>query len=92
MPSFNISNNWQKGNSSFGISKEWSEEDALNVLNQLVSELEKDDSYLPTESNKDNAAKDEIKKIKVTPSQKNVLLEFINSIKDSVIKNHRYNP
>ncbi len=92
LPSFNISNNWQKGNSSFGISKEWSEEDALNVLNQLVSELEKDDSYLPTESNKDNAAKDEIKKIKVTPSQKNVLLEFINSIKDSVIKNHRYNP
>lgn len=92
LPSFNISNNWQKGNSSFGISKEWSEEDALNVLNQLVSELEKDDSYLPTESNKDNAAKDEIKKIKVTPSQKNVLLEFINSIKDSVIKNHRYTP
>lgn len=92
LPSFNISNNWQKSNSYFGISKEWSEEDALNVLNQLVSELEKDDSYLPTESNKDNAAKDEIKKIKVTPSQKPVLLKFINSIKDSVIKNHRYNP
>ena len=94
LPSFNISNKWLESNIHFDISKEWSEEDALNVLNQLVSELEKDDSYLPTESNKDNAAKDEIKKIKVTPSQKKVLLELINSIKDSVIKNHRwyYNP
>ena len=93
----NIPNKWQ-ARKCYNVGKEWGEEEALAQIEQLVLELEKDDSYLPTESistfgnNKDNAAKDEIKKIKVTPYQKPVLLKVIDSIKDSVIKSHRYNP
>lgn len=95
LPDFSIPNRWQVGD-SYGVGKEWGEEVALAQIEQLVSELEKDDSYLPQRNptfgdNKDYAAKGEIKKIKVTPSQKIVLLKIINSIKESVIKNHRYN-
>lgn len=93
---FNIPNKWQAGD-CYDVGKKWGEEEALAQIEQLVSELEKDDSYLPQRDTtfgdkKDNATKVEIKKIKVTPSQKTVLLKLINSIKDSVIKNHKYNP
>ena len=42
--------------------------------------------------NNTESSKNEIKKIKVLPSQKKVLLELISSIKESVIKHNKYNP
>lgn len=94
LPGFSIPNRWQKSNSSWG--KERSKEDALAQIEQLLSELQKIDSYLPEPTswygNNTESSKNEIKKIKVLPSQKKVLFELINSIKESVIKNNKYNP
>lgn len=94
LPGFSIPNRWQKSNSSWG--KERSKEDALAQIEQLLSELQKTDSYLPEPTslygNNTESSKNEIKKIKVLPSQKKVLFELINSIKESVIKNNKYNP
>ena len=97
LPGFSIPNRWQESNSSLGkVGKERSKEDALAQIEQLVSELQKIDSYLPEPTslygNNIESSKKEIKKIKVLPSQKKVLLELINSIKESVIKNNKYNP
>lgn len=97
LPDFSIPNRWQESNSSLGkVGKERSKEDALAQIEQLVSELQKIDSYLPEPTslygNNIESSKKEIKKIKVLPSQKKVLLELINSIKESVIKNNKYNP
>lgn len=94
LPGFSIPNRWQE--SSYSCGKERSKEDALSQIEQLVSELQKKDSYLPEPTslygNNTESSKNEIKKIKVLPSQKKVLLEFINSIKESVIKHNKYNP
>lgn len=94
LPGFSIPNRWQE--SSYSCGKERSKEDALSQIEQLVSELQKKDSYLPEPTslygNNTESSKNEIKKIKVLPSQKKVLFEFINSIKESVIKHNKYNP
>ena len=97
LPGFSIPNRWQESNSSLGkVGKERSKEDALAQIEQLVSELQKIDSYLPEPTslygNNIESSKKEIKKIKVLPSQKKVLLELISSIKESVIKHNKYNP
>ena len=92
LPGFSIPNRWQESDSSWG--KERSKEDALSQIEQLLSELQKKDAYLPEPTslygNNTELSKNEIKKIKVLPSQKKVLLELINSIKESVIKNNKY--
>lgn len=92
LPGFSIPNRWQE--SSYSCGKERSKEDALSQIEQLLSELQKKDSYLPEPTslygNNTESSKNEIKKIKVLPSQKKVLLELINSIKESVIKHNKY--
>lgn len=94
LPGFSIPNRWQEFDSACG--KERSKEDALAQIELLLSELQKKDSYLPESTSfygtNTESSKNKIKKIKVLPSQKKVLLELINSIKDSVIKHNMYNP
>ena len=45
LPGFSIPNRWQESNSNWG--KERSKEDALSQIEQLLSELQKKDAYLP---------------------------------------------
>ena len=90
LPKFDISRRWEKSSSPGRSGKDWCEEDALKQIELLENELKKEDSYLP-EYEEDNSSKKEVKKIKVLPAQKPILLKLINSIKESVIKEHKYN-
>lgn len=77
-----------------GSKKDFTEPDALKQLEQLISELQQESSYLPQAEGiriGKNQSSRKVKKIKVLPSQKQVLLDEISSIKESVIKNHGYN-
>ena len=95
LPELNISNGWQKSSSQpIGSKKDFTEPDALKQLEQLISELQQESSYLPQAEGiriGKNQSSREVKKMKVLPSQKQVLLDEISSIKESVIKNHGYN-
>lgn len=96
LPELNISNGWQRSSvQPIGSKKDFTEPDALKQIERLISELQQESSYLPQVEGiriGNNQSSKEVKKIKVLPSQKHVLLEEISSIKESVIKNHGYNP
>lgn len=48
LPELNISNGWQKSSSQpIGSKKDFTEPDALKQLEQLISELQQESSYLP---------------------------------------------
>lgn len=85
LPELNISNGWQRRNKSHIFCEN------QNILEQIEifeSELHKEESYLPLsiDSEESDQKVDKVKKIKILPSQKKVLLEEIDSIKKSINK------
>ena len=96
LPNFHITNTWHKATSqSFG-SRDWTEEEAMKQIETLERELNKEDSYLPVTQRKKQGTIAEVvglnkKNTKILPSQKTILLEEIKSLKESVLKEHKYN-
>lgn len=89
LPSFPFTDSWQISSQQYiGLKpKHWEEQEALQQIEEIESELSKEESYLPEYSMPKDGC---IKKIKVLPSQKNILLEELQSIKRSVLKDHKY--
>ena len=89
-PDLDLSETWRKSNTQ-PISlqeKEWGQEEALKLLHTIEIELQKEESYLLADS---AIIKEENKKrIKVLPTQKKVLLEEIDKLKDIVKKEQTY--
>lgn len=89
LPDFSLTESWQKSSLQYFSfePKHWEEQKALQQIEAIESELNKEEPYLPEYP----VSKDEgIKKIKVLPSQKDIILEELQSIKESVIKDHKY--
>ena len=97
LPNFDLSGTWHKS-SVHPISTEgktWEEQEALEQIEKLEGELRKDESYL-------NVVTIEMDKIfgkmygdgrksqKVLPAQKKIIIDEINSIKQSVITKHKF--
>lgn len=96
LPDFHISDSWRKCSTQALGRQKWEEQEALSQIEKLEKELQKDESYLlatpkePTigcligrENNK--------KRTKVLLTQKPILLNEIKSLKELVIKEHKYN-
>ena len=93
LPDFHITNTWCKASSQpLDRSRNWSEEEALKQIEVLEQELNKEDSYLPVTQIKHivEVTGENKKSTKILPLQKKILLEEIKSIKESVIKEHKY--
>lgn len=89
-PNLNLSGKWRMSDSQPIDRKEWTEEDALRELHTIEIELLKEDSYL-LEDFPTNIKKEENRKhIKVLSSQKILLLEEINKLKETIQKEHTY--
>lgn len=97
LPNFNLTGKWCKASSqSLDGGKDWEEEEALRQIEVLEQELNKEESYLPVASIKTRGTLAEItghnkKLTKILSSQKSILLEEIKSIKEVVLKEHKYN-
>ena len=98
LPNFHITNTWHKASSQpLSSNRDWTEEDALKQIEVLEQELNKEDSYLPVAQKRQQGTIAEVtgknkKPTKILPSQKTILFEEIKSIKESVLKEHKYNP
>lgn len=93
LPKFNLTAKWEKSDTQSYIIKECEETEALKQIEILEKELNKDESYLLATPIKTRDFTNNNKKLtKILPSQKSIILEEIKSIKESVIKNHKYNP
>ena len=96
-PAFDLTSRWKNaGNSCELDGKDWEETEALRQIEILEQELNKEESYLPATPVKTRGIftilPSKNKKVtKILPSQKSILLEEIKSIKESVIKEHKYN-
>ena len=94
LPNFQLSNTWQKSDlEPFVSSEDISKEEALNKIEIIEKELSKEESYLPAISfiNYKFKRKENKKPTKILSSQKTILLEEIKKIKESVLKNNKYN-
>lgn len=90
-PNLNLSGKWRKSDSQ-PISlkkKEWTQEEALKILHAIEIELQKEESYLLEGS--ETFKTENKKRIKVLPTQKEVLLEEIKKQKETVKKEQTYN-
>lgn len=98
LPKFKISSTWRKSDSQpLCRESDWTEVEALKQIELLANELSKEESYLPAATVKSKGTIAEQtgnnkKPTKILPSQKKVLLKEIKSIKESVLKEHKYNP
>lgn len=91
LPNFNLTGKWCKASSqSLGGGKDWEEEEALRQIEVLEQELNKDESYLPVGTFAEITGQNK-KLTKILSSQKSILLEEIKSIKEVVLKEHKYN-
>lgn len=98
LPNFGLAGLWKESNTILYLGKDkvWEESEALKQLEILEQELKKDESYLPAEQLKSRYTIAELrgdnKKLTKIPSlQKPILLEEIKSLREYVIKNHKYN-
>lgn len=89
LPDFSFTDSWHKRSHQYckltekSIElKHWEEQEALHQIELLEAELSKEESYLPEYGG--------IKKIKVLPLQKDILIKELKSIKESVLKEHKY--
>ena len=89
-PNLDLSETWRKSNlQPISISqqeKEWAQEEVLKILHTIEIELQKEESYLLADS--DIIKEEHKKRIKVLPTQKKVLLEEIDKLKD-IVKNEQ---
>lgn len=95
LPNFNLSKIWRKCSAQGLGSEKFDEAEAMSKIAALEIELQKDESYLPgakTNRLSLNSSRDDKKAIKVHPAQKQIIIDEIKSIKESVIKNHKYDP
>ena len=93
LPSFKITGRWKEEKK--WSRQEWEEKAALKQIEYLEKELSKNESYLPAAPIKQYGTIAEIsgtnkQPTKILPAQKKILLEEIKSIKESVIKEHKY--
>ena len=86
LPGFSLGQEWKKVSTS--IRETLGEEEALNLLQQVEEELSKETSYLDVQIGRRG---DKVPTI-VLPVPKNILLEDIKKIKESVVRKHGYNP
>lgn len=95
LPNFDLSGVWKKDSSMLG-GRDWDETEALKQIEILEHELKKEETYLPAAPKSHGTISellgDNKKPTKILSSQKEILIEEIKSIKDTVIKNHKYNP
>lgn len=96
LPNFNITNSWEKEEGTES-GENCEEKDALKQIELLEQELSKEDLYLPAAPIKSQGTTAELfgenkRSTKILPSQKSVLLKEIKSIKEFVLKEHKYNP
>ena len=96
LPNFDVNGKW-KSSPSLSPYKDWEEEEALKQIELIEQELNKDESYLLAAPVKSRGTLSEIqgsnkKPTKILPSQKPILFEKLKSIKETVIKDHKYNP
>lgn len=96
LPSFELTGKWNESSTLSLVSRDWEEAEALKQIEILEEELNKEESYLPAAPIKSYGKVEKIegdnkKPTKILPSQKVILLEEIKTIKESVIKNHKYN-
>ena len=98
LPEFKISKSWRHclcgvSYSSSKEEKQWEESEALLQLEQLEAELNKDDSYLfaaPYNGRFLDFNAINFKRTKVLPSQKQMILNEIYSLKEQVLEHHKY--
>lgn len=91
LPKFDLSGEWKKDNSIIHMGRDCDEAEALKQIEILEQELNKEDSYLPAASILPAELTGDNKKFtKILPSQKGVLFEEIKSIKESVVKDHKF--
>lgn len=95
LPNFNLTGKWSKASRQSLGNKVWGEEEALRQIEVLEQELKKEESYLPAHIKPQRILAeitDQNKKLtKILSSQKPILLEEIKSLKELVIKEHKYN-
>lgn len=97
LPNFHISDSWRKCSTQVLGSQKWEEQEALSQIEKLEKELQKDESYLLSTSKEKTIGgiieRENNKRLaKVLQTQKPILLNEIKSIKESVKKDHMYNP
>jgi len=97
LPDFHISDSWRKRSTQTFGRQEWEEQDALYQIEKLEKELQKEESYLLATSKEETIGRfigreDNKKLTKLLHTQKPILLNEIKSIKESVKKDHKYNP
>lgn len=95
LPNFNLTGKWSKASRQSLGNKDWGEEEALRQIEVLEQELKKEESYLPAAHIKPQRILAEItdqnkKLTKILSSQKPILIEEIKSLKELVIKEHKY--
>lgn len=86
LPGFSLGQEWKKVSTS--IRETLGEEEALNLLQQVEEELSKETSYLDVQIGRRG---DKVPTM-VLPVPKNILFEDIKKIKESVVREHEYNP
>lgn len=96
LPDLGLTGVWKKDN-SVRLGRTWEEAEALKQIETLEQELNKEESYLPAAPIKFRGTLAEVngenmKLTKILSSQKAILLEELKSIKESALKDHRYNP
>lgn len=89
LPDFDITGKWKKSRTQPLEDQNLEEAEALQQIEILEQELIKEESYLPATTVITGESK---KPTKILSSQKTILLEEIKSIKESIKKNHKYNP
>lgn len=94
LPDFNITSSWIKDGTIRG-GKDFEEAEALKQIEILEQELNKEESYLPAANIKSQGTAAELtgsnkKPTKILPSQKTLLFKEIQSIKETVLKDHKY--
>lgn len=86
LPGFSLGNGWKKMSSSIG--RTFEEQEALCLLQQVEENLSKEISYLDAQIGRRGEKVPTI----VLPVPKNILLEDIKKIRESIAREHKYNP
>lgn len=87
LPGFSSGNGWKEMSSPIGRDT-FEEQEALSLLQQVEEELSKETSYLDAQIGRRGEKVPTI----VLPVPKNILLEDIKKIKESIVREHEYNP
>lgn len=100
LPKFDVSGTWHKSSdqTTSWVGKTWEEQEALEQIEKLEGELRKDESYLNVVTS-ETIETDELlgkmygdgrKLTKVLPAQKKIIIDEINSIRQSVKTEHKF--